>query len=389
MQVATASSTDARGERAVSEAFARLSATLGQPPDVLLLYASASYDPHEVLRALRTLAPAAQVHGGTSFEGVMTQAGLHRPGLALFGLVDAAGSYGVGCCLKGTNPQAAARSAVSAALKAARRPGELPALVWVTGAPGAEEAMLRGIQDVLGPEVPVAGGSAADDTLEGRWAQFANDEVYRDAIVTTVLFPSGTVSFAFQSGHEPSAHSGTVTRASGRTLEALDGQPAADVYNGWTGEALSPGERVGLRARRPLGRVAGQTGGVAYYELSLPAKVTAQKGLTLFTDIEVGQRVTLMSGSRESLVTRAPRVAQAALQHAGLTPAQVAGALIVYCAGCKLSVGPLMGEVVEGLKAALPDAPFLGLFPFGEQGCFIGGENRHGNMMISAVVFSQ
>ena len=39
------------------------------------------------------------------------------------------------------------------------------------------------------------------------------------------------------------------------------------------------------------------------------------------------------------------------------------------------------------LQAALPGIPFLGSFTFGEQGCFPGGENRHGNLMISVLLF--
>ncbi len=46
-------------------------------------------------------------------------------------------------------------------------------------------------------------------------------------------------------------------------------------------------------------------------------------------------------------------------------------------------------EVVQGLRDALPGVPFLGAFTFGEQGCFVGGENRHGNLMISVLLFSK
>jgi hypothetical protein len=46
-----------------------------------------------------------------------------------------------------------------------------------------------------------------------------------------------------------------------------------------------------------------------------------------------------------------------------------------------------MDEVVDGLRLELGALPFLGSFTFGEQGCFVGGENRHGNLMILVVVF--
>jgi hypothetical protein len=64
----------------------------------------------------------------------------------------------------------------------------------------------------------------------------------------------------------------------------------------------------------------------------------------------------------------------------------VVGALVVYCAGCMLTVGGRMSEVPEQLDAAL-NAPFLGVFTFGEQGRLGAAANRHGNLMISVVAF--
>ena len=44
-------------------------------------------------------------------------------------------------------------------------------------------------------------------------------------------------------------------------------------------------------------------------------------------------------------------------------------------------------DVVASLREVLGEVPFLGGFTFGEQGCFVGGENCHGNLMISVTLF--
>ena len=64
-----------------------------------------------------------------------------------------------------------------------------------------------------------------------------------------------------------------------------------------------------------------------------------------------------------------------------------AGALVIYCAGCMLAVQDRMDDVVAEARDALGGKPFLGAFTFGEQGCFVGGENRNGNLMIATLVF--
>jgi hypothetical protein len=47
-----------------------------------------------------------------------------------------------------------------------------------------------------------------------------------------------------------------------------------------------------------------------------------------------------------------------------------------------------MQPVVEGIKSSLGGkVPFLGVFTYGEQGCFFEENNFHGNLMISVTVF--
>jgi hypothetical protein len=138
----------------------------------------------------------------------------------------------------------------------------------------------------------------------------------------------------------------------------------------------------------PLGRIVGEFGGIPYFQLSHPETFSADRALTLFTKIREGERVYLMRGSKDALVSRPKRVVDSALRNASVRDAKPIGALVIYCAGCMLTVKERMGEVVENFNSALgTDIPFLGAFTFGEQGCFFGGENRHGNLMISALLF--
>jgi len=52
-----------------------------------------------------------------------------------------------------------------------------------------------------------------------------------------------------------------------------------------------------------------------------------------------------------------------------------------------LAIKDRIEEPRASLKAILQDTPFLCAFTLGEQGCFIGGENRHGNLMVVVLVF--
>lgn len=395
MQIATSWSTQGDTTEAVEEAYRQLKQSLGGVPNLVLTYYSDNYDSKIVLERLETLSGNAPVQGGTSCLGIMTQKGFHSAngcGLGLWGIRDPRGSYSVGVAALNGDPRRAAAEATEMALAGAGRPGEVPALMWLNSAPGHEEKILLGIEDVLGPNVPIAGGSTGDNTVTGRWKQIGAGEVHTDAVVVTAMYPSTDVAFAFHSGYEPVQYRGRVTHAQGRILYEIDGRSAAEVYNEWTGgviaEALTGGNVLPITTLHPIGREVGRVGGVPYYQLSHPNSVTPDGALSLFSDIEEGEEIVLMTGSKQNLVTRAGRVAESAISAGQLKPDNVSGALLIYCAGCMLTIQDDMDKVAAGVSSVLNGHPFVGVFTFGEQGCFVGGENRHGNLMISVVVFS-
>lgn len=340
------------------------------------------------------LAPTVALHGATSCLGVMSQDGARiDQGAGAFAIWDPAGDYGTAMRPIGADARAAARDAVEAALMAADRPGEAPDMVWLSASPGSEEAVLAGIAEVVGAKVPVMGGSAADDSIAGEWLVYDRDDVCTDGVVVSVLFPSTPVSFAYHNGYAPTAHQGTVTAADGRVLQQIDGRPAADVYRDWTDHAVIPDAVTETTAilsastLAPLGRYLDSVGDVPYHLLAHPSGLTPEGHLELFADVAVGDELTLMSGSPDQLTQRAGKVAALAAQASGVGPDGLAGALVVYCGGCMLAVRDRLDDVSASVTEALPGVPYLGIFTFGEQGVVLGGDNRHGNLMISAVLF--
>jgi hypothetical protein len=395
VQTASAWSTHPDAVVASAEAYQSLCERLNGHPQLLFAHCTATHDVDALRKVLGEMAPGVPIHGGTSCIGVMTEEGFHSQqgcGLGLFGLRDEAGRYGVGCAPLGSSPGLAAQQALEQALGAIDKRGMAPALVVITTTPGAEEQVIAGLEAYLGPNVPIAGGSAADNNVAGGWKLFTRAQVFDAAVVVTALFPSSEVVFSFHSGYEPTPYKGIVTRASGRSVYEIDGRPAVAAYDEWTKGALSqwlsaPGNVLAHTTLYPLGREVGSVGGMANYQLSHPDTVLPGGGLTVFTEIAVGDEVVLMHGTHEGLVARAGRVAQAALKTHDRSVEQVAGALVIYCAGCMLTVQSRMQDVAGGLRNAIGDQPSLTTFTFGEQGCFVGGENRHGNLMISVLLF--
>lgn len=393
MKTSTGFSVESNTAVAVKTAMENVTAGLGSEPDLLIVYSSVTHEIETIRTEVTNIAPNAQIHGGTSCMGVMTRQGFHSvdgTGLGIMGISNPDGDFGTGLKQLGDNPRKAGAEAIQAALAVANRPGEPPALVWLNSAPGSEEKVLLGIQDVIGNSVPIAGGSTADNTIQGNWKQFSSAEVMDSGIIVTAMYPSAGVCMSFHNGYFPTENTGIVTKVDDRTLYEIDGKPAAKVYNEWTNGAMddfmSGGNILGASSLYPLGRFAGNMGDLDYHRLTHPETITAEGAITLFSTLDEGDEIIQMTGTRKSLISRAGIVAKAALEIGRTEKDNICGGLVVYCAGCMLTVQDEMDRVAEEITKVI-DVPFLGVFTFGEQGCFYSGENHHGNLMISVVLF--
>lgn len=397
MHIATSWSTATGSRAAFDEAIASLIARLGNHPDYLLIYFTENYPAEELVAALAALPPSVKIQGCTSCLGVMTEEGLHSEdgrALAMLGIRDEGGAYGVGAAPMGNDPRAAASAALQAALADSGRPGELPDIVWVNASPGREEFVLKGISDLVGMNVPVLGGSAADNQVAGGWQLLTRTYHASDAVVVSVMMPALHVSSSFQCGYLPTSRSGVVTSATGRIVHTIADRPAAEVYREWTDDLLDAvpatgGSILALSTLTPLGRMLGKVGEVPLYTLSHPDALLPDGSLSLFAEVAEGEELVLMTGSKTSLISRAGRVAKAAVERGGFAADEILGAVVVYCAGCMMTVQDRIPDVVEELNTSLGGKPFIGIFTFGEQGCLLDGHPSHGNLMISSLVFAE
>lgn len=341
----------------------------------------------ELVAAARRKFPGLPVFGATSFQGVFSSQGFHRGAGILFG--ERSEPTRVAVTVSASDARQAferARSACSALVESL---GGQPQMLLLHATPGFEEKVLAGIASVFSGDVPVYGGSAADDEIAGQWRVFANESVVKQGFLLVGIVSDVRPSGGFLSGYLPTEHTGKVTRADGRIVHEIDGRPAAVVYNEWAGGAIAgelDGGNVLLKTNLlPLARTKGLSLGMPRRLLSHPHQVIEKTGsLAFFTELSVGDTLTLMTTMREPLVTRVRRVVQRARGARGRKPR---GGLLVYCGGCLGVVLDQAGRISDEFNAEMDGAPFLGIATFGEQGAFFDkGESHHGNLMCSAVI---
>nr|WP_086940099.1 FIST N-terminal domain-containing protein [Thaumasiovibrio occultus] len=388
MLIATSGSDHRNTETAIDQAVTSLKRELSAP-DFILVYHTQDHDGEEVRRKLTQHFPHSTLLGCTSSRGVLdNQAYYANPALALWGCSDPDGAFGsaINHYYAGQAFQTAQRS-IKEAIEQSGRLGELPSLVLLHATPGDEEEIIAGIESVIGTSVPILGGSAADENIAGRWSILNEHQSLNKGIAIAAIYPNCEISLSFHSGYAATQYSAVATAVENREVIELNGRPAADVYLEWMQATHSDldSDFFSDAGMHPLGRAVGEINGMAYYKLSHPFEITHRRGIRLFAGINQDERVYFMTGTQERLIKRAGKVIDSALG-VGCTNLPVGG-IAFYCAGCMLQVEEKLPQVGRFMYTAMHEMPFICPFTFGEQGQFIGGENAHGNLMISAVLF--
>ena len=328
--------------------------------------------------------------GCTSSGGVFTPRGFERGAFALVaGEEDPRAEVVVRACTAAT----ARASAREATKQLVERVGRRPDALLLHATPGFEERLLEGIDEAFAGDAPPAyGGSAADDDLSGKWSVFAGSQVVTEGFLLVAFTSPRPIHGSFVAGYLPGKQRGTITRVSGRVVHEIDRRPAAEVYDQWVGGMLGdaltkPRTVLADTTLHPVGRLVDRVGNYPRYLLSHPHEVRADRGLSFFTELAVGDELALMIGSEDGLMERTEQVVSRAL--GAERDARLAGGVLIYCGGCVMAIGARAAEVGTMYHRAIGGAPFVGAATFGEVGCFRGPKplNRHGNLMCDTILF--
>lgn len=391
---------------AVREAVSMMRQGLGgKSPKYVLFFVgigkgNVGYNPQEVVAELRDqLGPNVKIHGGSSSLGVLTKEGFHIGNvgsITLMGVASPRMDFGVaGVSLDEFSAKETGKIAIQAAIENSKKEG-LPKIVYMTASPGTEEEILPGIEDVLGIDVPIIGGSSGDNDLTGKWWMFANDRIYTNGVILTAIYTDLKIGYAYEHSYLTTENKGKVTKAKGRVLYEIDNRPAAEVYNEWTGglvkDVLKKGGAIlsEVSSFYPLARGINGAGEEVFYISIMPYAVNEDKSLGLFANMEEGDEVLLLHGTWELLLNRAYSTPRKAISTKAIPPGKGLFAIYTYCTGTMFAVPEAeRAKFPVFVDNALGGISFVGTFTLGEQIFLPGAGNRHANLVNSMIVFGE
>ena len=199
-----------------------------------LLYTSVNYDVKKVVKGVQS-ANNAPIIGCTSSGGIIVPDGYVTSDEGYSGVMtfnDTNMVVGVACHESGKDARAIGRKVAIEAVSNAKTT-RAPAYFYMVASPKEEEEYLMGIQDVIG-RVPMFGGSAADDNVEGKWKIICNDKVFTDGVAVAFFYTDNEIVTSFTGAYRETDNMGLITEVKDkRTLVSIDGVSALKKYAQW------------------------------------------------------------------------------------------------------------------------------------------------------------
>ncbi len=352
------------------------------------LYTSEKCDIKKVIKGVREVT-SSPIIGCTSNQGIIVPDGYitSENGFAgMLSLNDQNLTVGVAIHEAGKDARAIGRKVAIAAVEDAGTT-RAPAYFYMVASPKEEEEYLMGIQDVIG-RVPVFGGSAADDNVEGNWKIICNDKVIDDGVAVAFIYTDNEILTSFTGAYRETGNMGLVTGVKdNRTLVTIDGISALKKYAHWINS--SPSSLIGkdllmTSVTKPLG-VKDPLGSLTVirhpmFGDDMGTKSTTDDTIRLGNKIVEGTAIIQLEATTDELVNSTGDTLRDLRKKMYSEPAAY---VLIHCGGRKLEIGDRIDEVHKQLVREAKGVPFITAFTFGEYGYEEHSSNICGGLMLS------
>lgn len=353
------------------------------------VYASCDYDTKDVMKGVSEALPGVPALGNTSFTGVITPAGYISSANGFVGIMavsDAATTVGTASSEAGADPVAIGRAVAKEAMKAAGKTCP-PDFFYMAASPAQEEFYMEGISSVIG-RVPAFGGSAADNTISGKWKLFCGDKNFADGVTVAFFYTDEKMFNVFTGAYRETDDCGVITKIdNNRMLVEIDHMPAKEKYKQWLGcsdEAVDGMNLLGTAVLSPLG-VKDRLGKLT--AIRHPMAGNADGSMAIGNNLATKTCVIRMEATVDELIKSTGDTLRRLIAEMG--DAKPAAFHLVHCGGRRAGIADRIEEVVKEIKAAAGDIPFIVEFTFGEYGYEKDGCNTCGGLMLSFTAFGR
>lgn len=358
-------------------------------PSVGLFFTSCNQDQNKLMEGAKSVLGNVPIIGCTSSAAICTQDGYLNKETGYSGMMLFGGDVEVvtaGSKQTDETPREVGRRVAKEAISKRKGADKEPDFFFMTASPANEEEYLEGIQDVIG-NIPVFGGSAADNTVEGKWSILNNGEAFADGVSIAIFYTDGEMKNLYTGAYHETNNVGVITKVRDeRTLVEIDHKPALKVYAKWTGkdpEALKGNNLLTETICAPLG-VKDPIGKVT--AVRHPMFGNDDYSMNIGANLAENTAVIQLSNSPEGILKANEETIKNLNNLMTTTPNSY---FLVHCGGRRLglALSKIEDQIYPEVKKVIPDKEFLMVFTFGEYGTGDHSSNTVGGLSLSYTGF--
>ena len=358
-------------------------------PQVGLLFTSCVQDQNKIMEGAKSVLGDVPVIGCTSSAALCTQDGYLNKETGYSGMMLFGGDLEVvtaGSAQTSETPREVGRRVARDAISKVKGADVEPDFFFMSASPANEEEYLEGIQDVIG-NVPVFGGSAADNTVEGKWSILNDGEAFADGVTIAIFYTKGEMKNLYTGAYHETSNVGVITKVRDeRTLVEIDHEPALKKYAEWTGKSveslmgnnlLTESICAPLGVKDPIGKVTAVRHpmfGNDDLSMNIGANLAENTAVIQLTNTPEG----ILKANEETINNLNKLMVSEANSY-----------FLVHCGGRRLglALSQIEDKIYPEVKKVIPNKEFLMVFTFGEYGMGDHSSNTVGGLSLSYTAF--
>ncbi len=360
-------------------------------PQVGLFFTSCVQDQAKLMEGAKSVLGDVPIIGCTSSAALCTQDGYLNKETGYSGMMLFGGDVEVvtaGSKKTDETPREIGKRIAKEAVSKVKGKDLEPDFFFMSASPANEEEYMKGIQDVIG-NIPVFGGSAADNTVEGKWSILNDGEYFADGCVIAIFYTNGEMKNLYTGAYHETEHAGIITKVrDSRTLVEIDHEPALKKYAEWTGKdvnSLMGGNLLTETICAPLG-VKDPIGKVT--AVRHPMNGNDDYSMNIGADLAENTAIILLSNTPEGILKANEETIEKVTD---MMEGEVQSYFLVHCGGRRLglALASIEDKIYPEVKKAIPDKEFLMVFTFGEYGEGDHSSNTVGGLSLSYTAFGE
>lgn len=328
----------------------------GAIPSSAILFSAICYEYSDLLENIQSSFPGIQVIGCTTDGEFSSVNSFLEDSVLLICFSSEKITLSSG---SGTNISNDYNAAVTNALNEARKGLDDDPKICITyfdGLTGNGTDVLDALQEQLGKDVFIFGGTASDQWEFQKTNQFHNTSVLNDAV--TVLLIGGDVAFSsgVATGRVPFGKKFKITKVDKNVVYEIDNQNASEFYTKYFGNVgRAPSE----------GPFAVFIEGSDEFYLRPPLGTNDDGSINFAANIPEGATVQLTNEKKEGVVQAAAEAINTANKN--FDGKKIDLVLVTSCGGRKLVLGSRTAEEIEIIKSIVsPEIAIGGFYGYGE-----------------------